>query len=133
TLRVIKDFMEEVGVKTFLLTGEVIDKGTILREFKGSRGPSALMMSPVGERDLDLSGVDSLIVMDTINTVKTMYQRMKRIRGGNVIILYYGNTSEESKVKRLLREMKKKYGWSIRILNPLVYNPKKKLINSSFR
>ncbi|MHA1506582.1 MAG: DEAD/DEAH box helicase [Candidatus Asgardarchaeia archaeon] len=124
TLKVIKNCMEKIGIEAFLLTGDVINKGSILRKFKESESPSALMMSPVGERDLDLSGVDSLIVMDTINTVKTMYQRMKRIRGGKVIILYYGNTSEESKVKRLLSEMRKKYGWSIKISSSLTYNPK---------
>ncbi len=100
------------GINTFLITGQVKDKGIILKEFKSYEGEAALVMTSVGERDIDLPQANLLIVYDSINTTKTMYQRMKRTRGGLVLCLYYKNTFEERKVSRLLRDISKRYPWS---------------------
>jgi ERCC4-related helicase len=72
-------------------------------------------MTSVGERDIDIPQADLLIVYDVVNTVKTMYQRMKRTRGGTVLCLCYNDTFEEKKVDRLLNEISKKYYWSSKI------------------
>ena len=69
-------------------------------------------MTSVGERDLDIPQAKLLIVYDSINTVKTMYQRMKRTRGGLVLCLFYEKTFEERKITRLLREIGERYPWS---------------------
>ena len=73
---------------------------------------SVLIMTSVGERDIDIPQADLLIVYDVVNTVKTMYQRMKRTRGGKVLCLCYQDTFEEKKVNRLLNEIAKRYPWS---------------------
>lgn len=38
---------------------------------------------------------------------------MKRSRGGKVFILFYNNTSEQNKVRRVISEIVVKYPWSI--------------------
>ena len=75
-------------------------------------GPSGFYLGGVGERDIDIPQADLLIVYDVVNTVKTMYQRMKRTRGGTVLTLCYRDTFEEKKVNRLLSEIAKRYPWS---------------------
>lgn len=100
------------GVKTFLVTGQVRYKATVLNEFKEYNGKAVLVMTSVGERDIDLPQAKLLIVYDSINTTKTMYQRMKRTRGGSVLCLYYQDTFEERKVSRLLRDISIRYPWS---------------------
>ena len=72
-------------------------------------------MTSVGERDLDIPESKKIIVYDTVNTTKTMYQRFKRTRGGEVICMYYKDTSEEAKVKRLYKAIQEKYPWSINL------------------
>jgi len=104
--------IEASQVKAFLISGQVRNKGSILTEFKGYTGKAVLVMTSVGERDIDLPQAKLLIVYDSINTTKTMYQRMKRTRGGLVLCLYYKNTFEEKKVNRLLQDIKKRYPWS---------------------
>ena len=112
----IKEELEKDGVTVFKLTGQVQDKGSVLRDFRDHEGGrAALVLSPVGERDLDVPQAGIMIICDVINTEKTMYQRMKRIRGGNVIFLVYRDTSEERKVNRLIEQMVKKYPWSTKI------------------
>ncbi len=101
----------------FNLTGRIIDKNKVLAEFKACDKPACLVISPVGERDLDIPQADLLILYDVVNTVKTVYQRLKRIRKGNVVILCYGNTSEEKKVGRLLEKMVSRYPWSLTTTN----------------
>lgn len=73
-----------------------------MREFRNYEGKSALVLSPVGERDLDLPQADTMVIRDVINTQKTMYQRVKRIRVGKVVFLVFAATSEEIKVDRLV-------------------------------
>lgn len=101
--------------KLFLLTGKTFNKRRILETFqKTSNG--VLILTPVAERDLDFPNSDLLIIHDIISTVKSMYQRIKRIRRGTVIILYYRDTYEEKKLGILLSRLSKRYPWSIRIL-----------------
>ena len=119
-----KDMVNEIylrakkqGFEAFKLTGEVFDQKEMISNFEKIGENAILIISPVGERDLDFSTVNDMFIVDVINTTKTMYQRIKRIRGGHVYILYYKRTSEERKVKRLLRRIKEKYPWSVEIIS----------------
>jgi len=105
--------LKEHDIKTFLLTGKTHNKGKIINSFKEEKSGAVLIMTPVGERDIDLPEADLLIVHDVINTPKTMYQRFKRGRRAYVAILYYNETYEEEKVNKLLNRIKNKYPWSI--------------------
>lgn len=111
----IADLLKKHRVKTFQLTGRTIDKQAILAQFKAAVPPAALILSPVGERDLDLPDTDLLIICDTVNTTKTIYQKMKRSRGGLVTFLVYSNTSEVGKLRRLLDNIIQRYPWSTKI------------------
>ncbi len=104
--------MNKSGMRTYLITGQVRYKAAVLNEFKEYNGKAVLVMTSVGERDIDLPQAKLLIVYDSINTTKTMYQRMKRTRGGSVICLYYQDTFEERKVSRILRDISLRYPWS---------------------
>ncbi|MFX0209745.1 MAG: helicase-related protein, partial [Candidatus Hodarchaeota archaeon] len=112
TAHFIKERLRKLGITPFIVTGETRDKGMVLKEFKGYLKKSVLVMTSVGERDIDIPQAKVLIVYDTINTVKTMYQRMKRTRGGLVLCLYYTGTFEERKVDRVLKEISTRYPWS---------------------
>jgi SNF2 family DNA or RNA helicase len=111
----IESLLKDRGVHTFKLTGRTPDKQAILSEFKQAKPPAAVILSPVGERDLDLPDADLLIICDTVNTTKTIYQKMKRSRGGRVVFLAYANTSEIGKLRRLLDNMMERYPWSSRL------------------
>jgi len=111
----IAKLLHEAGVRTFTLTGRTRDKREMLSKFKETRSPASLILSPVGERDLDLPQADLLIICDVVNTVKTIYQRMKRSRGGRVVFLVYAGTSEEEKVRRLIDNMMQRYPWSTKL------------------
>ena len=100
------------GIQTYQLTGKVRHKMSVINNFKADKQKSVLIMTSIGERDLDIPQAELLIVYDSINTTKTMYQRMKRTRGGRVIFLYYDKTFEEQKVSRLLKSIANKYPWS---------------------
>ena len=108
--------LEKAGLTVYSITGQIRDKSSVLSEFKTQETPSALVMSPVGERDLDLPQADVMIVCDSINTTKTMYQKFKRTRGGLVVLLTYDGTSEERKVKRLMQRVLERYPWSTAIM-----------------
>ncbi|MFX0150349.1 MAG: helicase-related protein, partial [Candidatus Hodarchaeota archaeon] len=108
----IEERLRKLGITPFLITGETRDKGMVLKEFKRYLGKSVLVMTSVGERDIDIPQAKVLIVYDTINTVKTMYQRMKRTRGGLVLCLFYAGTFEERKIDRVLKEISTRYPWS---------------------
>ncbi|WP_455141516.1 helicase-related protein [Candidatus Hodarchaeum mangrovi] len=105
-------FLSESGLQTYQLTGRVRDKISVINNFKAGKQKSVLIMTSIGERDLDIPQAELLIVFDSINTTKTMYQRMKRTRGGRVVFLYYDKTFEEQKVTRLLKSIAEKYPWS---------------------
>ena len=114
TGEVIQTYLTKAGYKTFFVSGMVYDKSKIINEFRSDESSqSVLIMTSVGERDLDIPESKKIIVYDTVNTTKTMYQRFKRTRGGEVICMYYKDTSEEAKVKRLYKAIEDKYPWSI--------------------
>ncbi|MHA1684972.1 MAG: DEAD/DEAH box helicase family protein [Candidatus Heimdallarchaeaceae archaeon] len=105
--------LKEYGVEVFEVTGKDKNKGEIINAFKSTLKHSTLILSPVGERDLDITETDVLIVFDVVNSPKTVYQKIKRSRKGHVFLLYYTNTAEEHKVKRVVNEIIKRYPWSI--------------------
>ncbi|MFW9993101.1 MAG: helicase-related protein [Candidatus Odinarchaeota archaeon] len=115
TAETICEEMGRGGYEPFLITGQVASKNEVLDGFRTCKKPCVLVMTSVGERDLDIQETKLLIIYDTINTTKTMYQRLKRTRGGKVVFLYYPATSEERKVARLMGDIKQKYPWTVEI------------------
>ncbi|TFG33921.1 hypothetical protein EU527_05935 [Candidatus Thorarchaeota archaeon] len=113
----IEKVLKDSGLSVLTLTGQKQDKGQILRSFRTDVEARVLVMSPVGERDLDIPHADVMVVCDTINTTKTMYQKFKRTRGGLVMLLVYSGTSEELKVRRLMNNILKRYPWSTAIID----------------
>lgn len=111
----INQLVQNAGIQSFTLTGKTEDKQAILSAFKTATPPVTLTLSPVGERDLDIPDADQLIICDVVNTTKTIYQKMKRTRGGHVIFIVYENTSEQGKVKRLIDNIMQRYPWSTRL------------------
>ena len=112
----IQKVLEKAGLNVLVITGQTRNKGEVLREFRENPDTHALVMSPVGERDLDIPQAEAMIICDTINTSKTMYQKMKRTRGGLVILLAYSGTSEERKVRRLMQRVLERYPWSTAVV-----------------
>jgi superfamily II DNA or RNA helicase len=112
----IKEVIEKAGLSVLTLTGQTHDKGEVLRLFREDADQRVLVMSPVGERDLDIPHADVMVVCDSINTTKTMYQKFKRTRGGLVILLAYSGTSEERKVMRLMDRILTRYPWSMAVI-----------------
>ncbi|MFW9769543.1 MAG: DEAD/DEAH box helicase [Candidatus Thorarchaeota archaeon] len=112
----VEDVLSKSGLKVLTITGETRDKGEVLKNFREDDDARVLVMSPVGERDLDLPQADVMIICDTINTSKTMYQKFKRTRGGLVILLAYSGTSEVLKVQRLMNRILERYPWSTAVL-----------------
>ena len=111
-----KDVLEKAGLKVLTITGKIREKGEILKTFREDEDIRVLVMSPVGERDLDIPQADVMVVCDSINTSKTMYQKFKRTRGGLVILLAYSGTSEVRKVNRLMNRILDRYPWSTAIV-----------------
>jgi ERCC4-related helicase len=112
----IKDVLEKAGLAVLTLTGQTRNKGEVLRSFREDVNQRVLVMSPVGERDLDIPHADVMVVCDSINTTKTMYQKFKRTRGGLVLLLAYSGTSEERKVMRLMDRILTLYPWSTAVI-----------------
>jgi superfamily II DNA or RNA helicase len=112
----IQKVLEKAGLNVLVITGKTRSKGEVLREFRENPETHALVMSPVGERDLDIPQAEVMIICDTINTSKTMYQKMKRTRGGLVVLLAYSGTSEERKVRRLMQRVLERYPWSTAVV-----------------
>ncbi|MHA1944155.1 MAG: helicase-related protein, partial [Candidatus Thorarchaeota archaeon] len=112
----VEDVLSKAGLNVLTITGATRDKGEILRAFREDEDTHVLVMSPVGERDLDIPQAEVMIVCDSINTSKTMYQKFKRTRGGLVILLAYSGTSEELKVARLMDRIIDRYPWSTALL-----------------
>jgi superfamily II DNA or RNA helicase len=112
----VEDVLSKAGLKVLTITGATRDKGEILKKFREDDDTQVLVMSPVGERDLDIPQAEVMIVCDSINTSKTMYQKFKRTRGGLVILLAYSGTSEVLKVERLMNRILERYPWSTAVL-----------------
>jgi ERCC4-related helicase len=113
----IREMLKNAGIESLEITGHTPDKGEVLKRFREDPELKALVMSPVGERDLDIPQADVMVVCDTINTTKTMYQKFKRTRGGLVYLLTYAGTSEELKVNRLMNRILERYPWSTALIN----------------
>jgi ERCC4-related helicase len=112
----VKEILEKSKLNVLTITGQTRDKAEVLRSFREDSDKHVLVMSPVGERDLDIPHAEVMVVCDSINTTKTMYQKFKRTRGGLVILLAYSGTSEERKISRLMNTILKRYPWSTAIL-----------------
>ena len=112
----VEEVLSKAGLNVLTITGATRDKGEVLRSFREDDNTHVLVMSPVGERDLDIPQAEVMIVCDSINTSKTMYQKFKRTRGGLVILLVYSGTSEELKVARLMDRIIERYPWSTALL-----------------
>jgi superfamily II DNA or RNA helicase len=111
-----QDVLEKAGLKVLTITGQTRDKGEVLKAYREDDDIQVLVMSPVGERDLDIPQAEVMVVCDSINTSKTMYQKFKRTRGGLVILLAYSGTSEERKVGRLMTRILDRYPWSTAVV-----------------
>ncbi len=113
TVNSLTQILKNEGITTFQVTGKTKNKNEIIEEFKKSEEHSALILSPIGERDLDLPQTELIIVYDLVNSPKTVYQKMKRGRGGKVFLLFYNNSSEKQKVKNVVSEIAVRYPWSL--------------------
>ncbi len=105
--------LKSLHYSTYILEGKVKNKDLVVKQFKDSDQKAVLIMSSVGERDLDIPEADALIIFDLINSPKTIYQKIKRTRSGEVYLLYYDNTPEKSKVESVVNKILKRYHWSI--------------------
>ncbi len=114
TAKTIVKHLTTLGYETFLVTGQITNKQVPLEGFRKTENRAVLVMSPIGERDIDLPEAELLIMHDLIRTPKTVYQRLKRIRGGQVVILFYENTSEAKKVEDITKIITNRYPWPLR-------------------
>lgn len=113
TVDSLSELLKKEGFEIFIVTGRIKNKGEILDNFKKTEKQAALILSPVGERDIDLPQTEVIIVYDLVNSPKTVYQKMKRGRGGKVILLFYDQTSEKQKVKNVVNNIAVRYPWSL--------------------
>ncbi len=113
----IKWALEEAGLQALTITGQTHDAREVLKQFREDPEAQVLVLSPVGERDLDIPQAEVMVVCDTINTTKTMYQKFKRTRGGLVVLLVYQGTSEVRKARYLLKSVSEKYPWSVVLMD----------------
>ena len=112
TVSSLSELIESEGYTIFQVTGRTKNKNEIIQKFKDFDGKATLILSPIGERDLDIPQTDIIIVFDLVNSPKTVYQKFKRSRGGKVILLFYDETPEKEKVKRVVSEIAIRYPWS---------------------
>jgi len=117
TVKNLSEILEKKGIRTFIVTGAVKKKNEVIEEYKKCQKKAVLLLSPVGERDIDIPETEALIVFDLVNSPKTVYQKMKRSRGGKVFLLFYENTAEKNKLKKVVSEIITRYPWSV-ILTP---------------
>lgn len=113
TVSSLSQLLKRKGITTFEVTGKSRNKSEIIEKFKSTKERSILILSPIGERDIDIPQTDLIIVYDLVNSPKTVYQKMKRSRGGEVFLLFYENTSEQEKLKRVVSEIAVRYPWSL--------------------
>jgi ERCC4-related helicase len=112
TVSSLSELIEKEGFTIFQVTGRTKNKNEIIQNFKDSDERATLILSPIGERDLDIPQTDMIIVFDLVNSPKTVYQKFKRSRGGKVVLLFYDDTPEKQKVKRVVSEIAIRYPWS---------------------
>ena len=112
TAKTVVKFLTKEKIKSFLVTGQIFDKNAVLQAFRNYDDRAVLIMSPVGERDIDLPEAEKLIIFDCVRTTKTVYQQLKRIRGGHGIFLYYDDSYEARKVQSVIETILERYPWS---------------------
>ena len=116
TAKTIVSHLTRANIKPFLITGQIFDKNAVLQSFRKYNGKAAIIMTPVGERDIDLPEADKLIIFDCVRTTKTVYQQLKRIRGGKGVFLYYNNSYEAKKVQSVISDILERYPWSTKLV-----------------
>jgi len=118
TVYLISELLNKINVENICITGKISPhkREESLNHFRSSSNKIVAILSNVGERDLDLPEADLLVIFDLIRTTKTMYQKLKRSRGGDCRILYYEKTKEKNKLDNLLKQISKYYPWSVDIL-----------------
>ncbi|OLS26475.1 MAG: ATP-dependent RNA helicase SrmB [Candidatus Heimdallarchaeota archaeon LC_2] len=118
TVGILSRIIAHNGIKTIEITGKIasLKRASQLDEFRISEEQTVAIISNVGERDLDLPEAEILIVFDLVRTTKTVYQKLKRSRGGKCYVLYYHDTNEEKKVKSVLNKIDERYNWSIKLM-----------------
>jgi superfamily II DNA/RNA helicase len=117
TVELLAVLLDHSGLQTIIITGQVPQNQRItqLEDFRKSNTQSVAILSNVGERDLDIPEADMLIIFDLVRTTKTVYQKLKRSRGGEVRLLFYENTNEKKKVVSVLNNISEKYPWSVAV------------------
>jgi len=118
TCDLLEDRFEKMGIKNIKITGKVPQRkrDKLLQVFRKSEDKMVAIISNVGERDLDIPEAELLIVFDLVRTIKTVYQKLKRTRGGICRILYYGGTDEVKKASSVSRTIVERYPWSTEFL-----------------
>ncbi len=118
TVELLDNLISVSGIKTIKVTGRINQKQRTkdLVEFRQSNEKMVALLSNVGERDLDIPEAELLIIFDLIRTTKTVYQKLKRSRGGECRILFYANTNEKRKVDYVVANITDKYPWSTKFL-----------------
>ncbi len=121
TVGILNRILTHAGIKTIEITGQIASRkrATQLDEFRNSDNQMVAIISNVGERDLDIPEAEILIIFDLVRTTKTVYQKLKRSRGGKCFVLYYHDTGEEKKVNSVINKIQERYGWSTKLLPSL--------------
>lgn len=124
SVSVLDELFCKSGIKTVVISGQVSQskRAEGLIQFRESEEPMVAILSNVGERDLDIPEAELLIIFDLINTTKTVYQKLKRSRGGTCRILVYKDTKEMIKAKNVLNSITEKYPWSTELFPPEFIN-----------
>jgi superfamily II DNA/RNA helicase len=118
TVDILNELITSSNIATIKITGKVnqLERTQQLDYFRKSDTQMVALLSNVGERDLDIPEADLLIIFDLIRTTKTVYQKLKRSRGGTCRILYYEGTKERQKAMSVIGDIGEKYPWSTTIL-----------------
>ncbi len=118
TCDLLESRLHQMGIGTIKITGRIPHKkrDEILQEFRQADKQMVAIISNVGERDLDIPEAELLIVFDLVRTTKTVYQKLKRTRGGECRILFYNGTDEVKKVSSVTKSIREKYPWSTEIV-----------------
>lgn len=117
TVNTLDELLRKQGLQTIIISGEVSQnkRAESLDIFRAGNEQMVAILSNVGERDLDIPEAELLVIFDLINTTKTVYQKLKRSRGGECRILYYSETKEVRKAKNVIEKISEKYPWSTEI------------------
>lgn len=126
TCDLLQKMFQTRGIATVLITGKVPQRqrDAELSHFRETDDQIVAILSNVGERDLDIPEAELLIVFDLVRTTKTVYQKLKRTRGGICRILHYMDTDETKKASDVISKMLEKYPWSTELLPAETYAPK---------